>query len=124
MGSLYLVWDPKLERQIAIKLLKEDDDDLRERFAREARSAARLRHPHIVTIYDVGDHDGQPFIAMEFVQGETLSEIISSRRPLTLTRKVELVEAICDGLGFAHKAGIVHRDIKPANIMVDNEGAL
>jgi ketosteroid isomerase-like protein/predicted Ser/Thr protein kinase len=124
MGSLYLVWDPRLERQIAIKLLKDDDDELRERFSREARAAARLRHPHIVTIFDVGDHEGQPFIAMEFVQGETLGEIVRHRRPMSIVRKVELIEALCDGLGFAHKAGIVHRDIKPANIMVDAEGAL
>jgi tetratricopeptide (TPR) repeat protein/predicted Ser/Thr protein kinase len=124
MGSLYLVWDPKLERQIAIKLLKDDDDELRERFSREARAAARLRHPHIVTIFDVGDHDGQPFIAMEFVQGETLGDVIRQRQPLPVSRKLELIEELCDGLGFAHKAGIVHRDIKPANIMVDLEGSL
>jgi len=124
MGSLFLAWDPKLERQIAIKLLKDDDDQLRERFSREARSVARLRHPHIVTIFDVGDHEGQPFIAMEFVQGETLGEIIGRRRTLPLPRKVELIEELCDGLGFAHKAGIVHRDIKPANIMIDGSGSL
>ena len=68
-----------LERQIAIKLLRDDNDELRERFAREARSAARLRHRNIVTIFDVGEHDGQPFIAMEYVQGETLAELIRER---------------------------------------------
>ena len=69
MGVLFLAFDPMLERQIAIKLLRDDNDELRERFAREARSVARLRHPHIVTIFDVGEQDGHPFIAMEYLQG-------------------------------------------------------
>jgi serine/threonine-protein kinase len=124
MGSLYLAWDPRLERQVAIKVLKEDDEQLRERFSREARSAARLRHPHIVTIFDVGDHDGQPFIAMEFVQGDTLGDVIAQRQPMPLVRKLELIEQLCDGLGFAHRVGIVHRDIKPANVMIDATGSL
>lgn len=124
MGSLYLALDPLLDRQIAIKLLRDDDDELRERFAREARAAARLRHPNIVTIFDVGEHDGQPFIAMEYIQGQTLAEIVRGNVPLTLTRKLELIEALCDGLGFAHRSGIVHRDIKPANLMIDADGSL
>jgi predicted Ser/Thr protein kinase/ketosteroid isomerase-like protein len=124
MGSLYLALDPKLDRQLAIKLLRDDDDDLRERFAREARAAARLRHPNIVTIFDVGDHDGQPFIAMEYIQGQTLAEIVRGSVPMTLVRKLELMEALCDGLGFAHKSGIIHRDIKPANLMIDADGSL
>jgi hypothetical protein len=125
MGALYLAWDPTLEREIAIKLLREDHDDLRERFAREARSIARLRHPHIVTVFDVGVHDEQPFIAMEYIKGQTLAEIIGSGGPLTVVRKLQLAEQLCDGLAYAHKAGIVHRDIKPANIMVDEaDGSL
>src|SRR5579884_4069667 len=88
MGTLYRAWDPKLERDIAIKLLRNDNLELRERFAREARSAARLRHPHIVLIYDVGEHEGQPFIAMEYVDGQTLAELIAARAPLALTRKL------------------------------------
>jgi eukaryotic-like serine/threonine-protein kinase len=124
MGTLYLAWDPKLDRQLAIKVLKGDDPELRERFAREARSAARLRHPHIVTIFDVGDHDGQPFIAMEYIQGVTLSTVIREWKPLTTARKLELMEELCDGLAYAHRAGIVHRDIKPANLIVSAEGQL
>jgi formylglycine-generating enzyme required for sulfatase activity/tetratricopeptide (TPR) repeat protein/predicted Ser/Thr protein kinase len=124
MGTLYLVWDPVLERQIAIKLLRGDDDDLRKRFAREARSVARLRHPNIVTIYDVGDHEGQPFIAMEYIQGQTMAELVRDRVQVPMVRKLELIAELCDGLGFAHRAGIVHRDIKPANIMIDHEGLL
>src|SRR5713226_2063011 len=124
MGMLYRAWDPKLDRHVAIKLLNEDNEELRQRFAREARSAARLRHPHIVTIFDVGEDNGRPFMAMEYVHGKTVSELIRGRAPLVTRRKLELIEELCDGLGFAHKAGIVHRDIKPANIMVDVNGEL
>ena len=84
MGALYLAWDPMLEREIAIKLLREDNDELRERFAREARSVARLRHPHIVMIFDVGEQDGQPFIAMEYIKGHTLADMVRSALPLTV----------------------------------------
>src|SRR6185503_775074 len=90
---------------------------VRERFAREARAAGRLRHPNIVTIFDVGEHDGDPFIAMEFLAGETGAG-------LTLSRRLKLLEELCDGLAYAHRAGLVHRDIKPANLMVDAEGVL
>ena len=100
MGSLFLALDPLLDRQIAIKLLRDDDDELRERFAREARAAARLRHPNIVTIFDVGDYDGQPFIAMEYIQGQTLAEIVRGNVEMPLVRKLELMEALCDGLGI------------------------
>ena len=124
MGALYLAQDPKLDREIVIKLLIDDNDELRERFAREARSAARLRHPHIVTIFDVGDWEGQPFIAMEYIQGHTLAEIIRGSSPLSTVRKLRLIEELCDGLAFAHKTGVVHRDVKPANIMVDANGSL
>jgi eukaryotic-like serine/threonine-protein kinase len=124
MGVLYRAWDPRLERQVAIKLLIGDNPELRERFAREARSAARLRHPHIVLIFDVGEHEGQPFIAMEYIQGQTLGEMINARAGLSLVRKLELIEELCDGLAFAHRTGVIHRDIKPANAMVDANGAL
>jgi serine/threonine-protein kinase len=124
MGALYRAWDPMLERHIAIKLLREDNDQLRERFSREARSIARLRHPNIVTIFDVGQHEGQPFIAMEYIQGTTLAETIRAMAPLTIARRLQLIEELCDGLAFAHRAGIVHRDVKPANLMVDEQGSL
>src|SRR6476619_2155697 len=124
MGTLYLAWDPKLDRQIAIKVLTDDNDDLRERFAREASSAARLHHPHIVTIFDVGEHDGEPFIAMEYVQGETLAAIIRNRVPLTTSRKLEIIEQLGEGLAYAHKVGVIHRDVKPANIMIALDGTV
>ena len=125
MGSLLLAWDPLLERQIAIKVLKEaGNQELRARFTREARAVARLRHPHIVTIFDVGEHQGQPFIAMEYIQGHTLGELVRRPDPLPVLRVLEWVSDVCDGLGYAHRAGIVHRDIKPANLMVDVEGSV
>jgi predicted Ser/Thr protein kinase len=124
MGTLYLARDPALGRTVAIKLLSVRSAELRERFEREARAAAALKHHNIVTIYDVGDEDGQPFIAMEFVAGETLAEIVSRRAPLSPLRKIELLQELCSGLGYAHRSGIVHRDIKPANLMVSAEGPL
>jgi len=124
MGSLYLAWDPVLERQIAIKLLREDMEELRERFDREARSVARLRHPNIVTIFDVGEQDGQPFIAMEYIHGQTLAEIIRSDYQPSVSRKLKIIDELCDGLAFAHKMAIIHRDVKPANIMVEDEGGV
>jgi len=126
MGSLYLARDPAIDRLVALKVLRRgfDTPELRERFTREARAAGRLRHPNIVTIFDVGEHDGDPFIAMEFLAGETLAELVSHGARLSLARRLKLIEEICDGLAYAHRAGIVHRDIKPANLMVDSEGVL
>jgi eukaryotic-like serine/threonine-protein kinase len=126
MGSLYLARDPAIDRLVAIKLLRRGFDTVatRERFAREARAAGRLRHPNIVTIFDVGEHDGDPFIAMEFLAGETLGELIRQGARLSLSRRLKLLEELCDGLAYAHRAGLVHRDIKPANLMVDAGGVL
>jgi hypothetical protein len=124
MGDLYLARDPMIDRLIAIKLLRDgiDSPEILERFSREARSAGRLHHPNIVTIFDVGEHEGRPFIAMEFVQGETLSTIIGRRPALPLAQKLGWMEALCAGLHYAHRAGIVHRDMKPANVIVEDGG--
>ncbi|MCU0256508.1 MAG: protein kinase [Vicinamibacterales bacterium] len=127
MGSVFLALDPDLDRHVAIKLVKDDltdDPELRERFSREARSAARLRHPNIVTVFDIGEHEGRPFIAMEYVPGESLSDIVKRKGPLDLGRVLGWMESLCSGLSHAHRSGIVHRDIKPANMMVDAEGTL
>ena len=121
MGALFLALDPAIDRLVAIKVLRVDNPDIRERFQREARLAARLQHPNIVTVYDVGEHDGQPFIAMEYIPGETLAELIRRRAPLDTRQRVELVIEICSGLAFAHKHGIVHRDIKPANLILSRD---
>jgi predicted Ser/Thr protein kinase len=124
MGTLYLAQDPVLDRPVAIKVMKQDNDEYRERFAREARTVAGLRHVNIVQIFDSGTFEGRQFIAMEFIPGESLAEMIHRRGPLGLRRKLQLIDEICTGLGYAHQRGIVHRDVKPANIMVDVEGTL
>lgn len=124
MGVVYLARDPDLDRFVAVKLLRVTDDEVRERFLREARTTGRLQHPNIVTTYERGEHDGHPFIAMEYVAGETLAELIARRAPLDVERKVELIKQLCVGLRYAHESGIIHRDIKPANLMVTSEGGL
>src|SRR5689334_6992892 len=128
MGSLYLARDtnPNTNRLVAVKLLLAnlDSGDLRERFAREARALAALNHPNIVNIYDSGEYEGSPFIVMEYVRGETLSELIKRRSPMSVAQKLKLIAELCAGLAQAHEAGIIHRDIKPANLMVDQQGRL
>ena len=126
MGALYRARDPRIGRYVAIKQLRPEFDtpELRDRFSREAAAAGGLSHPNIVTIYDVGEgeDDGLPFIAMEYVRGETFTDILGLRPPLSVLRKVQLVEEVCAGLAHAHEHGIVHRDIKPANLIVGSEG--
>ena len=124
MGVLYLARDPLLRRTLAIKVLAVDDDDLRERFAREARSAASLSHTNIVTIFDVGEDNGHPFLAMEYLDGETMAEMIRRKAPVALQRRLQLLLELCAGLGYAHRLGIIHRDIKPANLMITGNGTL
>jgi serine/threonine protein kinase len=126
MGSLYLAKDPKIGRLVAIKLVRQEFDspDARQRFAREAQSAGTLRHPNIVTIFDVDEHEGLPFIAMEYIDGETLGEIVKRKALLPVAKRIQWVEDLCSGLAYAHRQGVIHRDIKPANLMVDTEGTL
>ena len=126
MGVLYLARDPAIDRLVAIKLLRDGSDsaNIRERFAREARSAGRLHHPNIVAIFDVGEHDGEPFIAMEYIQGRTLAGMIRNETPAPIGEKLQWMEDLCGALKYAHRAGIVHRDVKPANVMISDDGAL
>jgi hypothetical protein len=121
MGSVYKAHDPFLDRMLAIKVMTEGAEvgsEAHERFLREARSAARLNHPNIITVYELGQDQGQVFIAMELLEGEPLSRLIGRVPPMPLPRKVSVMAQICDGLGFAHQGGVIHRDIKPANIFV------
>jgi serine/threonine protein kinase len=122
MGVLYLARDPVIDRHVALKLLRVNGEDLRRRFMREAQSAGRLQHPNIVTVYDVGDHDGQLYIAMEYIDGDTLATLIRDDVPFSAIRKLDIVDEIADGLGYAHQRGIIHRDIKPANLMISRAG--
>jgi serine/threonine-protein kinase len=125
MGVVYKARDPFIGRLVAIKTVSPDlvsDPEILKRFYREAQSAGTLQHPNIVTIYDLGEADGCPYIAMEFVEGENLQAIINRRARIPLAAKLKLAQQFCEGLGHAHKRGFVHRDVKPANILVTNDG--
>jgi serine/threonine protein kinase len=125
MGVLYRATDPVLNREVAIKVLPADflaDEKTRARFYREARSAASLQHPNIVTIFDFGDELGIPYLVMEFLKGRDLAERMTSPPPLTLNEKLHISSQLCAGLAAVHERGIVHRDIKPANIWIESNG--
>jgi serine/threonine protein kinase len=126
MGTVYVAHDPVLGRLVGIKVFNSDLDipDARERFAREARSAASLAHPNIVAVYDYGEFRGQPYIVMEYVPGDTLAEVIRQKSPIPLVDKLRWIEELCAGAGFAHQRSVVHRDIKPANLILDRSGRL
>jgi serine/threonine protein kinase len=126
MGTVYVAHDPVLGRMVAIKVFLSDLDmaDAVERFTREARSSAALNHSNIVTVHDFGEWESQPYIVMEYVQGETLAEIIRRRAPVSPVEKLRLIEELCAGAWYAHQLGVIHRDIKPTNLMVDRSGRL
>jgi hypothetical protein len=127
MGIVYRATDPRIGRPVAIKVLTEffsEDSELLARFYREAKSTGSLQHQNIVTVYELGDQDGFPYLVMEYLEGESLDSIIASRRPLSISEKLGIMIRVCDGLSFAHERGIIHRDIKPANIVVLTSGAV
>src|SRR3954471_15117717 len=125
MANVYLAEDQELGRRVAIKILNDrhaNDEQFVERFRREAKNAAALSHPNIVSIYDRGEAEGSYYIAMEYLDGRSLKELIVSRGPAPITVSVEYARQILQALRFAHRHGIVHRDIKPHNVLVDAEG--
>ncbi|MFQ5627945.1 MAG: protein kinase, partial [bacterium] len=149
MGEVYLAEDSKLERKVALKFLPAHytaDPQVNARFQREAKAAAALNHPNIITVYEIGEHEGRAYIAMEYIDGHSLREMINiplnppskegfsvspfeggrgdvtNSRPLPVNRILDILSQICEGLAKAHGAGIVHRDLKPENIMLDADG--
>jgi hypothetical protein len=127
MGVLYRGRDPILDREVAIKVMAGDfsaDESARTRFYREARAAARLQHRNIVTIFEFAEDGGMPYIAMEFLRGQSLAERVQSGPPLTLVQKLDVVTQLLTGLHYAHEQGIVHRDVKPPNIWLLDDGTV
>jgi eukaryotic-like serine/threonine-protein kinase len=121
MATVHLARDEELDRMVAVKCLSETlsgDEVFRERFTREARMAAQLSHPNIVGVFDVGEEGGVPYLVMEYVESETLADLMARAGPVDPERAVDLVLQVCAGLEQAHAAGLVHRDIKPQNLLV------
>ena len=123
MGIVFLAEDEALRRKVALKLLPPSfaaDAERRRRFLREARAAAAVSHPNLVTVYDVGEHEGRAYIAMEYLRGRSLRDMLSER-PFTVDESVEYAKQVLAGLAHAHAAGLLHRDLKPENVLVDRD---
>ena len=119
MGFVYKAWDARLHREVAIKLLHSEYTmpGMRERFLREARAASALNHPNICTIFDIGEQNGEPYLVMELLEGQTLKDLIDYRNP-NVDEMIQVAREVAEALGAAHAKGVIHRDIKPANIFL------
>ncbi len=125
MGVVYRGVDKTIGREVAIKMLTEglaNDSNMLARFYDEVRITGNLNHPNIVTVYQVGEHNGAPYIVMEFIQGKPLDKLIASGETMTLIERLRIIEEVCRALGFAHQNTVIHRDVKPANIFVLPDG--
>ena len=121
MASVYLALDTRLDRDVALKVMRRDlaaDEAFVSRFRREARSAARLSHPNVVAVFDQGEDDGSMFLAMEYVPGQTLREVMQAEGPLTPRAALDIMDPVLQALAAAHRAGIIHRDVKPENVIL------
>ncbi len=127
MAAVYRARDPVLDRVVALKTMFSStlrEADARERFLREARSVARLQHPNVITIFELGEVEGMPFIAMEFLDGLNLADAVARGRVASLRERLEVVVQLCDGLAYAHRRGVIHRDVKPSNAIVGGDGTV
>ena len=127
MGLVYRAFDQNLGREVAIKTLTEGfagDAEMLERLYEEAKKTSKLKHPNIVTIYDLGEQDGFPYIVMEFVAGDALDHVIRATPPLPLAAKLRVIEQVCSALGYAHRNDVIHRDVKPGNVILQPDGVV
>ncbi|KRE40202.1 Stk1 family PASTA domain-containing Ser/Thr kinase [Knoellia sp. Soil729] len=127
MATVYLAVDTRLDREVALKVMRShlaQDATFRSRFHREARSAARLSHPGVVAVFDQGEDEGRMFLAMEYVPGQTLREVIDTEGALTPRAAIDIMVPVLDALAAAHRAGIIHRDVKPENVILREDGAV
>ncbi len=125
MAIVYKAWQANLERSVALKILPEHftfDQHFVQRFINEAKIASQLNHPNIVKIYDIGSDGSINYICMEYIEGNTLSNIFAQKGPLPIEEAVHITRQIADALDYSHRAGVVHRDIKPSNILIDSRG--
>ncbi len=127
MSTVYLAIDAVLERKIALKILAEhlsEDETFLIRFKNEARAAARLTHPNVVQVYDFGEEEGRHYIVMEYVQGRSGAQLLRESGRLPVERAIDIACQACEGLGYAHREGIIHRDIKPGNLLIAEDGTV
>jgi eukaryotic-like serine/threonine-protein kinase len=127
MGLVYRAFDRQLNREVAIKTVTEGlagDQEMLQRFYREAAKTGALKHPNIVIVYDLGEQDGFPYIVMEYLPGDPLDRVIQSGKPQPLAFQLKIIEQVCYALGYAHRNDVIHRDVKPANVIVQSDGVV